>query len=112
EQSERATEKAPGLPFGCAERRAADVVAAARDWLARTSEPCFVWVHLFDPHAPYDPPPLFRAAAPYRGEIAAADAAVGELLAAWDARPGASVVALTSDHGEACGGHREQTHAL
>jgi Flp pilus assembly protein TadD len=69
-------------------------------------------VHLFDPHAPYDPPPAFAGGDPYRGEIAAADAAVGRILEAWDARPETSVVAVTSDHGEAFGEHGEESHSL
>jgi len=72
----------------------------------------FVWVHFFDPHAPYDPPEAFGQGDPYRGEIASADAALGTLLAAWDARPGPSVVALTADHGEAFGEHGEESHSL
>ena len=49
-------------------RRAASVrvVSAARTWLAAATGPVFVWVHLFDPHAPYDPPPRVRRADPYR----------------------------------------------
>jgi choline-sulfatase len=105
-------EKAPGLHFEFAERRAADVVAAARGWLAQAAGPVFVWVHVFDPHAPYDPPPAYAGPDPYRGEIAAVDAALGALLEAWDARPGPSYVAVTSDHGEAFGEHGEQSHSL
>jgi arylsulfatase A-like enzyme len=107
-----AVEKATGVHYEFAERRGADVVAAARAWLASNPGPCFVWVHLFDPHAPYDPPPPHRGGDPYRGEIAAADDALGDLLAAWDARPGPSVVAVTSDHGEAFGEHGEESHSL
>jgi choline-sulfatase len=105
-------EKAPGVHYEFAERRGPEVAAAARAWLADNPGPSFVWVHLFDPHAPYDPPAASRAADPYRGEIAAADAALGDLLAAWDARPGASYVAVTSDHGEAFGEHGEESHSL
>jgi choline-sulfatase len=105
-------EKAGGVHYEFAERRAPDVVAAARAWLAENPGPCFVWVHLFDPHAPYDPPAAYRGADPYRGEIAATDAALGELVEAWDARPGASYVAVTSDHGEAFGEHGEESHSL
>jgi hypothetical protein len=72
----------------------------------------FVWVHLFDPHAPYDPPPEFRTDDPYRDEIASVDAAVSTLIAAWDARPGRSLVVATSDHGEAFGEHGEWSHSL
>jgi len=105
-------EKAPGVHYEFAERRAAAVVDAARAWLGAHPAPVFVWVHLFDPHAPYDPPPAFAGLDPYRGEVASADAAVGVLLAAWDARPGPSVVAFTADHGEAFGEHREESHSL
>src|SRR5262249_50599006 len=65
-----------------------------------------------DPHAPYDPPPEFRGDDPYRGEIAAADAALASLLRAWDSRGGASLVVLTADHGEAFGEHGEVSHSL
>jgi arylsulfatase A-like enzyme len=105
-------EKSPGLHFEFAERRASEVVAAARGWLAQSPGPVFAWVHLFDPHAPYDPPPAYAGPDPYRGEIAAADAALGGLLEAWDARPGSSFVAVTADHGEAFGEHGEESHSL
>jgi arylsulfatase A-like enzyme len=113
EHYDDAVEKTPGVHFEFAERRADAVVAAARAWLSATPGPVFTWVHLFDPHAPYDPPPAFaRPDDPYRGEVAAADAAVGALLQAWDARPEPSVVALTADHGEAFGEHGEESHGL
>ncbi len=107
-----ALQRAPGLHFEFPERRADRVAAAARAWLASESGPVFVWVHLYDPHAPYDPPAAFRRKDPYRGEIAFADQALGELLASWDARPGSSLVVLTADHGEAFGEHEEESHSL
>src|SRR5262245_50572532 len=73
------------------ERRADDVVARAIRWLAPgtpapgTNPPFFLWVHLFDAHDPYDPPRDLKArfaAAPYDGEIAAVDRAVGTLVRA------------------------------
>jgi arylsulfatase A-like enzyme len=107
-----AFERAPGLHFDFAERRADRVVDAALAWLVGAKGPAFLWVHLYDPHAPYDPPDGFRGDDPYRGEVAFADAMLGRLLRAWDARPGPSVVAVTSDHGEAFGGHGEESHGL
>lgn len=107
-----AMSKEPGLNYDFAERRAVDVVASARGWLSANPGPVFVWVHLFDPHAPYDPPPVFRTDDAYRDEIAATDSAIGALLSEWDARPGSTVVALTSDHGEAFGEHGEWSHSL
>ncbi len=108
-----ALDRHDGIHFDFAERRADRVVGAARDWLAGHSGPVFAWVHLFDPHAPYDPPPDFRGAPdPYRGEIAFTDRSLGPLFAAWDARPGPSFIALTADHGEAFGEHGEESHSL
>jgi choline-sulfatase len=105
--------RASGVHYDFAERRASDVVDAAISWLAGRPGPVFAWVHLFDPHAPYDPPPAFAVAGdPYRGEIAAVDAALARLLAAWDARPEPDVVAVTADHGEAFGEHGERSHSL
>ncbi|RMH04287.1 MAG: hypothetical protein D6702_03525 [Planctomycetota bacterium] len=95
-------------------RRAAEVVADAIAWLHRRdrSRGFLLWVHLWDPHAPYDPPPGFRRDNPYHGEVAAADHAAGELLAALRADPAwpAITVLAVADHGEAFGEHGEWTH--
>lgn len=104
--------KPPGVSYEFAERRGDAVVASARTWLGVHPGRVFVWVHLFDPHAPYDPPPAFQSSDPYRGEVAAADAALGSLLATWDARPEPTLVVLAADHGEAFGEHGEQSHSL
>jgi choline-sulfatase len=98
------------------ERRGKEVVDRALAWLARPrSRPFFAWVHLFDPHAPYEPPEPYRkrhAASPYDGEVAYADAQVGRLVARLDetrARP-RTLVVVTSDHGEGLGEHGEDEH--
>ena len=101
-----------------AERRAEEVVARALDWIRdHEEERFFVWVHLFDPHAPYNPPAPYDAryrGRPYDGEIAYTDSALGPLLDAvrglGDRRKTAIVV--TADHGESMGRHGESTHAL
>src|SRR5215469_12681794 len=65
------------------ERRAGDVVAHAITWLDRNRKaPFFIWVHLYDPHAPYEPPPPFNTKFKnaYDGEIAYADASLGKLF--------------------------------
>jgi arylsulfatase A-like enzyme len=107
-----AFERAPGLHFEFAERRADKVVAAATAWLRDNPGPAFVWVHVYDPHAPYDPPDGFRGGDPYRGEVAFADSMLGLLLETWSARPGPSFVAVASDHGEAFGERGEESHGL
>jgi tetratricopeptide (TPR) repeat protein len=99
-------------PTGAPERSARSVVAEALHWLETRdgSRPYFLWVHLFDPHAPYEPPPGFRdERTPYHGEVAAMDAAVGQLLAAL---PADAFVAVVGDHGEGLGDHGERTHGL
>ena len=93
-------------------------VDRALSWLRRErTKPFFLWLHLFDPHAPYDPPAEFRARyaeRPYDGEVAFVDTQVARLLAALD-RSGAAgntLVVLLSDHGESLGEHGEQSHGL
>jgi len=99
-----------------AERPAEAVVEAARTWIESQSGQWFAWVHLFDPHAAYSPPPPFDAryaANPYHGEVAYTDHALGPLLdvaGASEARP--TLVVVTADHGEALGEHGERTHGL
>jgi choline-sulfatase len=100
------------------ERRAAEVVDRALEWLrAPRSAPFLGWVHLFDPHAPYDPPPPFArrfANDPYSGEVAYADSQVQRLLDWIEAaglKPSTLVVVL-SDHGEGLGDHGETEHGF
>lgn len=101
-----------------AERPGAEVVDAALKWLpADGSAPFFAWVHLYDPHAPYEPPAEFAGRAQgnaYDGEVAYADAQVGRLLDALEAKglTGSTVVVITGDHGESLGEHGEQTHGM
>jgi len=106
-----------GGTVGYAERRAGEVVDAALAWLAGAPPRWFAWVHVYDPHAAYAPPPGFAAAfgsRPYAGEIAYVDHALGRLFEAVGATDPASrrlVVAVTSDHGESLGEHGEPTHS-
>lgn len=106
-----------GTSFAFAERRGADVVQAAGDWIAApgATGPWLAWVHLFDPHAPYDAPAEYRAAgrSPYDAEVAYADAMIGRLLDGLDPPTRArTVVVATADHGESLGEHGETTHGL
>ena len=99
-----------------AERRAGEVVDRATRWLATQSgRPFFLWVHLFDPHSPYDPPSPFREkyrGRLYDGEIAYTDQQLGRLLAATSAKPGNTLIAVMSDHGESLSDHGEYTHGI
>jgi choline-sulfatase len=104
-----------------AERPANQVVDRALAWLGRNdSRPFFLWVHLYDAHAPYNPPSPQRErhpGRPYDGAIAFDDEQLGRLLAAIDEadRRGErkwTVVAVAADHGESLGEHGEATHGL
>ena len=77
-----------------------------------SEEPLFLWVHYYDPHYPYTPPPAFlarHAKNPYRGEVAAMDEQLGRLIAAFEKR-GSSAIVITGDHGEGLGDHGEAQH--
>jgi len=78
--------------------------------------PFFLFVHLYEPHAPYEPPEPYRSryAEAYDGEIAAADAAVGTLLHKLDdwGLYEQSTILLLSDHGEGLMDHGEQEHGI
>jgi choline-sulfatase len=101
---------------GFSERRAGDVVDAALAWLRRAPPRFFVWIHLYDAHANYDPPPGFALAfpgRPYDGEIAYVDSQIGRFLEELAGRfdPAGTLVVVTSDHGEALGEHGEAGHS-
>jgi arylsulfatase A-like enzyme/Flp pilus assembly protein TadD len=118
--------------FVMPERPASVVVPLAQSWIAARAQaggagkagraggensvqPWFVWVHVFDPHAPYRPPAPFDsqyAARPYDGEVAATDAALAPLLEQVRASAQPTLVVVTGDHGEALGDHGEETHGL
>jgi arylsulfatase A-like enzyme/Tfp pilus assembly protein PilF len=100
------------------QRRGDAVVDAAVKWLdAGGPQPFFGWVHLYDAHAPYDPPPPFAArfkSSPYDGEIAYVDACIGRLVGALErtGRLDRTLVAVVADHGESLGEHGEQEHGM
>jgi arylsulfatase A-like enzyme len=119
--------------------RGETAAGAAMRWItAHAGGPFFVWVHLFDPHAPYEPPPGFavppgdpvdragkivppavrdfealdRMIRAYRGEVAYADAQVGRLVERLQMLGllDRTAVILTADHGEGLGDHGELEH--
>jgi arylsulfatase A-like enzyme/Tfp pilus assembly protein PilF len=102
--------------YGYPERNARQMTDAALAWLAKrpAGKPLFLWVHYYDPHAPYSPPggdPRAGERQRYAGEVATMDREIGRLLAAL---PGAGrwVIAAVGDHGESLGEHGERTHGL
>ncbi|MEI6246232.1 MAG: sulfatase, partial [Acidobacteriota bacterium] len=102
-------------PLAQVQRTAPDTVSAAIRWLTSHVDPkLFLFVHLYEPHMPYEPPARFKDLAPYDGEIAAADEAIGTLMAELRRRDwyDSATIALISDHGEGLGDHGEDEHGL
>ena len=100
------------------ERRGGEVISHALQWLTEHHDgPFFVWIHLYDAHDPYDPPEPYKtryASAPYDGEIAYDDAALGQFFK-WLRLRGLfddSLIAVMADHGEGLGDHGETTHGI
>ena len=104
--------------FSSPERPAEDVVDKALFWLkAAGPGPFFAWLHLYDPHAPYNPPSPYDRKyedQPYEGEIAYADAQAGRVLEFLDKAGlrGRTLFVVTSDHGEGLGDHGEDEHTF
>jgi arylsulfatase A-like enzyme len=112
---------APGAP-SFPELEAREQIERVRDWMRSrpAGKPFFLWIHLWDPHAPYRPydGDERRAgtdagdsdALRYRGEVRRVDAAVEGLLRLVD--PGTTIIVVAADHGESLGEHGEATHGL
>jgi arylsulfatase A-like enzyme/Tfp pilus assembly protein PilF len=113
---DRVNEVTGPTDFAFAERRADEVVAAALQWLRGRQGKWFLWVHVYDPHAPSRPPQPYSAQYAdnlYAGEVAFTDAALGPLfqfVRDHTGRP--TLVIVTGDHGEGLGDHGEQTHGV
>ena len=104
--------------WGRVERRGMEVVQHAENWLnSHRAGPHFVWVHLYDPHDPYEPPAPYSQLYKdhlYDGEIAYADSALAKFIG-YLKRQGwyeNSVVIVVGDHGEGLGEHNEETHGI
>jgi choline-sulfatase len=104
--------------WGRVERRGMDVAQRAENWLtAHPAGPHFIWVHLYDPHDPYEPPAPYSEKYKnrlYDGEIAYADSALGNFIsylkrAHWYE---SAVMVVVGDHGEGLGEHHEETHGI
>jgi choline-sulfatase len=100
---------------GREERTSWETTDRALAFLRREARrPLFLWVHYYDPHAPYEPPEPFRtryAKAPYLGEVAAMDEQLGRLVEAFERQvPGPVAIVVVGDHGEGLGEHGESQH--
>jgi arylsulfatase A-like enzyme len=97
------------------ERNAERVIESALKWLWGRISPWFLWIHCWDPHAPYDPPEPFKSQYkenPYDGEVAYVDSAMGKLFDHLEEAKlfDRTIIICAGDHGESLGQHGEKTH--
>ena len=95
--------------FGEAQLPSVEVLNVATQWWRKqpSGTPKFAWLHLYDPHTPWEPPADWDGD-PYRGEVAKVDHLLGNLL---DLTEDAWVI-VTSDHGEGLWEHGEREHGV
>lgn len=103
--------------YGYPERDAEAVTTTAIDWLERNGNntPFFLWVHYYDPHAPYIPEPGDGGRglrADYLAEVRRVDRGILRLLRALPGDLSDTIIVVVGDHGEALGDHGEQTHGI
>src|SRR5512139_3520064 len=104
--------------LGTVQKKGDEVMDLALAWLETVKQRrFFAWIHLYDPHTPYEPPEPFRSrypGQPYVGEVAYTDQVVGRLVAwlkgagVWDR----TLLVLLADHGESLGEHGENAHTF
>lgn len=103
--------------LGRSQRPGDETIRIAENWIKpRASEPFFFFLHLYEPHAPYEPPERFRAKYPnaYDGEIAFVDELIGN-FAGFLKESGVydrALIIFVSDHGEGLGDHGEDEHGI
>jgi len=104
--------------LGLVDRKAGESVTHVINWLKQTTHrPFFFWLHLYDPHSPYDPPEPYHTQYRdhlYDGEIAYADHELGRLIAWLKSNHlyERTMIVLLSDHGESLGDHGEKEHGF
>ena len=107
----------PGIPAGSLQRSGRVTEEIANRWIGqREAKPFFFFFHIFEPHSPYEPEEPFRSrvANAYDGEIATADAIVGDFIETLKRRGiyDRAVIVMLSDHGEGLDQHGEPEHGI
>jgi choline-sulfatase len=108
------------LDLGAVQRPGNEIMDVALDWLEEKKDsPFFAWIHLYDPHTPYEPPEPYRSEygpksryGLYDGEIAFMDEQIGRCLSFLEKNglDESTILILVGDHGEGLGSHGEGTH--
>jgi arylsulfatase A-like enzyme/predicted Zn-dependent protease len=106
------------ISLGSVQRPANEVLDEALSWLEENKEErFFTWIHLYDPHTPYEPPPPYDTmypGRPYIGEIAYTDSQLGRVVQFMEDKDlqDNTFLIFASDHGESLGEHQEGTHGF
>ena len=106
------------ISLGTVQRPANEILDQAVPWLEeRKDKKFFAWLHLYDPHSPYEPPPPYDklyADHPYLGEIAFADSQLARLWQFLESNDllKKTFIVFAGDHGESLGEHEEQSHGF
>jgi arylsulfatase A-like enzyme/Tfp pilus assembly protein PilF len=108
---------ATALSIGRSQRPGDATREIAEKWIGEhKAQPFFFFLHLYEPHTPYDAPEPFKSkyALPYDADIANADAVVGRFLDYLRAEGiyDKATIILMSDHGEGLGQHGEEEHGI
>ena len=106
------------VSLGDVQKRAEEVLGNAKKWLkTHKKDRFFTWIHLYDPHTPYDPPSPFKEKfprRPYRGEVEYMDHQLGLFFQFLkdEGLYNKSIIIMAADHGEGLGQHDEHTHGF
>ncbi len=106
------------ISLGNVQKRADEVLGNAQSWLkTHKNERFFTWIHLYDPHTPYDPPSPFKEKhprQPYRGEVEYLDQELGKFFRFLKEEDlyDQCLLILAADHGEGLGEHNENAHGF
>jgi len=106
------------ISLGNVQRRGDEVINEALAWLEEHKHhKFFTWIHLYDPHTPYEPPSPYAEkypGRPYVGEIAYTDSQLARLWQYLEINDLAqkTFLVFASDHGESLGEHQETTHGF
>ncbi|HUR83095.1 MAG TPA: sulfatase-like hydrolase/transferase [Thermoanaerobaculia bacterium] len=106
-----------GEVMGHVQREGSKTIATAEQWLDKNGKnPFFLFVHLYEPHTPYDAPEPYRSQykVPYDAEIAHVDTIIGNFIQSLKDRGlyDKAMIVLLSDHGEGLNEHGEEEHGI
>ena len=113
--------KYKSISLDSVQRRGDEVLAEACKWLEKNyQDKFFAWIHLYDPHTPYNPPEPYKTQYKgrhfglYDGEIAYVDLLMGNFRNFMEEKNllDKTLIIFTSDHGESLGEHKESAHGF